>query len=399
MKKKIVAIAVLVSSLIAFSSCGKRQDTAVNEPAAPELTNVAVTKVTRSSVADYYEATGTVKAKTTTQISANLMGRIVSFPVNEGDTVSKGQRLIEIDNRDAQAQLQKAQAGLQEAQASLIEIDRSADAAKEGVKAAESNRQLAEVTFGRYKELYNRRSASGQEFDEAQSKFKTAAAELERARANVTAILSKKAQVNARIDQAKADIANSKVYAGYSRIVAPVSGIVVKKFAESGAMTSPGVPLLVIEDNSQYRLEVAVEESNSKLIHIGNRVNVSIDALGQGEFSATVAEIMPSADAASRSYTVKIDLPANASLKSGLYGLARFPVAQKEAIAIPQSAIVQRGQLSGVYVVGPDGIAQFRIVTTGKTAEGVVEVLSGLSEGDDIATSDVDRIKDGARVR
>ena len=74
---------------------------------------------------------------------------------------------------------------------------------------------------------------------------------------------------------------------------------------------------------------------------------------------------MTAADAASRTYTVKIDLPANPGLKSGLYGLARFPVAQKEAITIPQTAIAQRGQLSGVFVVNAEGIVQMRIVTTG----------------------------------
>ena len=399
MKKVFVPSLLLLASMAFAGACGKADETALVTLPTSEAPNVAITKVTRSSIADYYEATGTVKAKTTTQVSANLMGRIVSFPVAEGDTVSRGQTLVEIDNRDAAAQLEKAQAGLKEAQASLIETDRSAEAARAAVKTAEVNRQLAEVTFGRYKQLYERKSASGQEFDEAQSRLNAAASELERARANVQAILSKKGQINARIEQANADIANTRVYASYSRIVSPVSGIVVKKFAESGAMASPGVPLLSIEDNSQYRLEVAVEESRSKLINVGNRVNVRVDAIGGGEFFATIAEVMPSADPASRSYTVKIDLPANPALKSGLFGVASFPLAQKEAITVPQTAVVQRGQLTGVYVIGEDGIAHYRIVTTGKTVEGAVEILSGLSEGDEIATSDVERIKDGTKVR
>jgi len=267
------------------------------------------------------------------------------------------------------------------------------------VQTAEANRHLAEVTFGRYKELFERRSATAQEFDEAQSRLKMATSELERAKASVQVVLSKKKQLNARIEQANADIAATKVFQGYSRIVSPVSGIIVKKFAESGSTAGPGVPLLSIEDNSQYRLEAGVEESRSKHIQIGNRVNVRIDALGQGEFFGTVAEIMPTADAASRSYTVKIDLPANPLLKTGLYGLARFPAAQKEAITVPASAMVERGQLTGVYVVAADGTAQFRIITAGKTSEGMVEVLSGVSEGDEIVTSDAATISEGTRVR
>lgn len=399
MKRNFILIGLIAGALVFAAGCGKKEESAAKLAPSAEVLNVPTAKVTKSAFEDFYEATGTVKAKTTTQVAANMMGRIVSFPVAEGDTVSRGQTLVEIDNRESRTQLQKAQAGLKEAEAALVEIDKSAVAANAAVKTAEVNRVLAEQTFARFKELYERKSASGQEYDEAQSKLKAASSEVERAKAGVQAILSKKQQINARIEQAKADIANTKIYEGYGRIAAPVSGIIVKKYAESGAIASPGAPLLSIEDNSQYRLEAAVEESRSKLIQIGSRAQIRIDALGQGEFFGTVAEITPSADAASRTYTVKIDLPANPLLKSGLYGLARFPVSQKETISVPQTAIVQRGQLSGIYTVAADGTAQFRIVTTGKTSDGMVEILSGVSEGDEFVSADAQRISEGAKVR
>lgn len=398
MKGKIAFTLTVTAIFSVAAGCGKEK-TAVSNTQLSEVKNVAITKVIKSSIEDYYEATGTVKAKTTTQVSANILGRIVSFPTAEGETVTRGQVLVEIDNSESKTQLLRAQGSLKEAQASLVEVARSADTANAAVRTAEANKHLAEVTFGRYKELYDRKSASGQEFDEARSRLTTAASELERARANVQAILSKNKQIEARIDQANAEIANIKVVSGYSRIVSPVSGVVVKKFAEAGATAAPGSPLLAIEDNSQYRLEVGVEESHSRSIRVGSRVNVRIDAIGQGEFMGTIAEIMPTAEAASRTYTVKIDLPGNPALKTGLYGLARFPVAQKEALTLPQTAIVQRGQLTGVYVVGNDGQVQFRIITTGKTSEGMVEVLSGISEGDEVANSDTERLSDGSKVR
>jgi membrane fusion protein, multidrug efflux system len=399
MKKKFVLIAAVVILTTFIGSCSKEKASDSNQQTNAEVKNVAITKVAKSSIEDFYEATGTVKAKTTTQISANLMGRIISFPAAEGDTVSRGQTLVEIDSSESRTQLQKAEAGLKEAQASLIEVERSVEGANAAVRTAEANKQLAQATFARYKELFDRGSASAQEFDEARSKVNAATSELDRARANVQTILAKNKQINARIDQAKAEIATTKVYAGYSKIISPVSGIVVKKFAELGAIAAPGSPLLSIEDNSQYRLEANVEESRSKLIHIGNRVNVRIDAIGQGEFMGTIAEVLPTSDAASRSYIVKIDLQANPLLRSGLYGLARFPVAQKEAITVPQAAIVKRGQLVGVYVVGADGTVHFRIVTTGGASEGMVEMLSGVTEGDEIASSDVERLGDGTKVR
>jgi len=399
MKVTIALTMLVLSSLIWTIGCGKKEPSTKTNIVPREQVNVPVTKVSLGAMERFYEATGTVKAKTTTQVSSNLMGRIVSFPAAEGDAVGRGQVLVEIDNRENQAQLQKAQAGLREASAALTEIDRTAEAAAASVRTAESNKLLAAQTFTRFKELYARRSASGQEFDEAQARLTSADSELVRAKANVQTVLSRKPQVNARIDQARADIANTKVYEGYRRIVSPVSGVVVKKFAESGAIASPGVPLLSIEDNSQYLLEVGVEETQSRLVRLGSRVNVRIDALAQAELFGTVAEILPSSDAASRTSTVKIALPASPLLKSGLYGLARFPVQQMQAITIPQTALVERGQLSGVYIVGADGIAQFRLVTTGKSSDGYVEILSGVSEGDDIVAANTAALSDGVKVR
>ena len=310
MKRILIPSSIVVAIATAAAGCGKKQ-TPTTVAATDPISNVRVSKIGRSSFAETYEATGTVNAKTTTQISANLLGRVNSIVVNEGDAVKKGQLLVEIDDRDAQALLEKAQAGLREAQASLVEVDNSTAAATAAVKTAEANRKLADVTFDRYRELYGRGSVSGQEYDEALARSNTAMSELERAKANVQTINSKKAQINARIEQAIADISNSKVRASYSRIVSPVSGVIVKKFVEPGAMASPGVPLLSIEDNSRYRLEVAVGESRSELVHVGDRVNVRIDALGAGDGMGIGAEILPTSDAASRSYTVKIDLPAS----------------------------------------------------------------------------------------
>lgn len=400
MNKKFILIFVITISLFSLAGCGKKEEAEKKaETPLAEALNVPTAKVTIGSMEDFYEATGTVKAKTTTQIAANMMGRITSIPFIEGSSVSRGQVLVEIDNRESYAQIEKAKAGIKEAQAALVEIDKSVEVAKTAVKTAEANKVLAEKTFARINQLYERKSASGQEFDEAQSRLKIATSEVERAKANIPAILSKKEQITARISQANADIKNINIQQSYSKITSPVSGIIVKKFAETGAIASPGMPLLSIEDNSQYRLEAAVEESKSTLARIGNRVSVKIDALGEGEFFGIVSEVLPSADAASRSYTVKIDLPASPLLKTGLYGLARFPIEGKSAIMVPQTAIVERGQLRGVYVVSNEGIAQFRIVTTGKTGDGNVEILSGLSEGDVFVSADIYRVNDGVKIR
>lgn len=398
MKKAMILGSIGIAIALSAAGCEKK-GSPVRAAEVEPIANVRIFQVNRSSVADTYEATGTVTAKTTTQISARSLGRINTVSAGEGDTVKKGQLLIEIDSRDAEAQLEKAQAGLREAQATLVELDNATLAANAAVGTAEANKQFVDVSFGRYKELYQRKAVSGQEYDEALSRAGAARSELDRAKANVQTTISKKAQIIARIEQAKAEIANAKVNVAYTRIVSPVSGVIVKKFAEIGAMASPGVPLLSIEDNSQYRLEAAVGESQLGMVHVGNRVSIRIDAIGSEDIAGTVAEILPTSDTASRSYTVRISLPTNPHVRSGMFGTARFQVSQKDAITIPEVALTRRGQLTGAYVIGRDGTVQFRIVTTGKTTQGTVEVLSGLSEGDEVASTEMGTLRDGTKVR
>ena len=398
MNFKFASLMLASSGLIGFA-CSSGVDTQKKPLRTTEFRNVPIVKVGSTKIQDFYEATGTVKAKTATQIAANTSGRITSFPANEGDRVMRGQVLVEIDNSENKAVQEKAEAGLKEAQASLLELDRSAEGANAAVRTAEASRQLADRTFKRFRELHERRSVSEQEFDEARSRFDAAISELERARANLSSILAKNKQINARIEQAKADVASTKVRVGYSTIVAPVAGVIVKKFAESGATALPGVPLVSIEDTSHYFLEASVEETSSRFVKVGNSVEVRVDAIGQEGVVGSISEVLPTSDPASRSYTIKIQLPPNPLLRTGLYGVGRIPLASKEAITIPLSAIAQRGQLTGVYVVGPDGAANFRLVRTGKSSDGMVELLSGVSDGIEIVSSGVETLTDGAKVR
>jgi hypothetical protein len=112
-----------------------------------------------------------------------------------------------------------------------------------------------------------------------------------------------------------------------------------------------------------------------------------------------VVEIVPATDPSSRSYTVRIELPARPLLRSGLFGKARFATGERQAITIPQKAIVQRGQLTGVYVIDSSGIARLRLITIGKATGERVEVLSGLSDDDRVVTDANAGVSDGSKVQ
>lgn len=401
MRREWIIATILLISLV--TGCGKREGGIVEKPATTHGTKIETIQL--SSVAEDYEAVGTVRSKTTSILSSKTVGNILSVHVREGDRVQAGQLLIEIDDRDSQSQLQKAEAGLREVLEGLEEIEQNVRAAEAAKGAAEAGKSLGLATFNRYQALLEQRSASQQEFDEVQAKMKIAEAEADRAGRMLQALMAKKNQILAKVEQAKADITRAQIYVGYGRITSPMNGIVVSKQADIGLLAAPGVPLLTVEDNSRYRLEVSVEDSMLGKIGLGTSSQISIDAVGPQEFSRRVTEIVPASDPGSRSSTVKIDLlgvnetsGSRAVLRSGLYGRARFSVGQKQILAVPLKAVLQRGQLVSVFVVDPSQILHLRLIKTGKQYGDQLEVLSGLNDGDRIVVEGIEKVKEGDRI-
>lgn len=179
---------------------------------------------------------------------------------------------------------------------------------------------------------------------------------------------------------------------------------------EPGNLAMPGAPLLTIERDG-YRLEASVEESKLASIRVGQPVSVSLDGMDH-TFDVRVSEIVPAVDAASRAYTVKIDLPSGADLRSGIFGRARFEAGSRQVLAIPFGAVAERGQLQSVFVAD-NGTARTRLITLGDKRQhqvevdqvevdqmevDQVEVLSGLSAGEQVIFPVPAGIADGARI-
>jgi len=395
--KRISVIASVVLLLV-VTSCAKKPES--TQP-GPIVQGAKLETVKTSSVDDYYEAVGTVHAKTSSVVAARIMGNITSVRVREGDRVRAGQTLIEIENRDAPVQIQKAQAGVRESNDALDEAQRNIRAAESARDAARANESLASSTFNRYQTLFSRQSVSPQEFDEVRTKLEVAKAESERADRMLQATKARQNQTLGRIDQAKADVSNARIYAGYSRLTSPINGVVVSKQADVGSMAMPGVPLLTIENDANYQLELSVEESQLGKIHLGDQASVTIEALGNQQPTCSVVEIVPAADPNSRSYTVKLSLPniSGQQLRSGIYGKARFVSGARNLLSVPQKAITQNGQLVSVFVVDQSGTARMRLIKTGEKIGERMEVLSGLNDGEQIVSEVLPQLKDGTRVR
>ncbi|MDX2032099.1 MAG: biotin/lipoyl-binding protein [Blastocatellia bacterium] len=174
MSTRAISIIAMLSMSVFAAGCGKQPQVAAEKP--PVVKGIRLEPVAFAMIDDFYEATGTIRSGTATILSARGMGVVTSLRVREGDRVRAGQVLIEIDNREAAAQLQKAQAGLREAQDAQTEVDRSVGAAQAALAAAEANKRLAAATLARYQNLLDRKSVSPQEFDEVRARSQIAEA-------------------------------------------------------------------------------------------------------------------------------------------------------------------------------------------------------------------------------
>jgi RND family efflux transporter MFP subunit len=331
---------------------------------------------------EVYKAAGTVRARTAATIASKVMGYVQQVNAEVGSSVSAGQVLAVIDSRDLESNLRRAEAARSEVESAIPEADN-------GVAAAKANLDLAQATFKRMDSLAAQKSISSQEFDESTAKLKAAQAAYEMAR-------SKRTQLNSKIAQVEQEIGSARIAAGYARITAPFAGVVTAKSIEPGNLASPGAPLFTIEQAGGYRLEAPVEESKIGSIRRGQAVQVALEALGR-QVSARVSEIVPAVDAASRAYVVKIDLPAASELRSGMFGRALFPMGARKVLAAPAQAVVERGQLQSVFVV-EDGAAHARLITVGQRSDGAVELLSGIKDGEQVASPVPPALRDGAKV-
>ena len=329
-----------------------------------------------------YEATGTVQARTAAVLSSKLMAYVRQVAVQVGDRVQEGQLLVTLDAQDLDTKVRGAEAAEAEVLSAIPE-------AESGVAYAKANLDLAQSTFQRMQELASKKSISNQEFDEASARLKSAQAAYGMAQGKRTQLDSKRAQV-------QQEIRGATIMRDYTRIAAPFSGVVTAKSVESGNLAAPGAPLLTVEREGAYRLEASVDESRLPFVKAGQTVDVALESLDR-RVTAHVSEIVPSVDAASRAYIVKIDLPAVPNLRSGMFGRAMFALGTRKVLTIPPQAMVERGQLQSVFVV-EDAVARTRLVTTGERRQTAVEVLSGLSAGEKLVSPVPSGLADGARV-
>jgi multidrug efflux pump subunit AcrA (membrane-fusion protein) len=349
---------------LAVVAAGCRGGTA-EAPAAAAPLAVATARAEKVEWPSTFEAGGIVRARTTAAIASRLLAPVVTVHVRAGDRVKRGAPLVTLEAREiaaAQARARAASSG----------SDDGVRAAAAVVRSAEAALTFARATHDRIRGLHETRSATAHELDQATAALDAAQAQLASARANLAAAEASRTAAGAAVDAATAALS-------YSTLTAPFDGIVTARAVDPGDMAAPGVRLLTLEEPGAVRLEVALDEARATMVSTSQPARV---ALGHTEseswIDATVAEIAR-VDPASHSFLVKLDLPAAVQRPSGTFGRARFDGATREAVVIPATAAIRRGQLTFVFAVDDGDRARLQPISPGARADGRLEVLAGLA--------------------
>jgi RND family efflux transporter MFP subunit len=306
------------------------------------VVDAPVAKVKETQQPFYYEAVGTVTARTASTISSKLMGVVRSVSVREGDTIKKGDLLVAIDQRQVKAQLERAMA----------------------------NADVAAKEYARYQQLLKEQSASQQEYDRAQARHR----------------------------EAQAAVAAARVSQKDAMVKAPYDGRVVAKMINPGDLASPGTPFLAIEQEGLFRTDLVLPERHIRAVRLGLEVNLVVPALENEQITGEVIRILPTADARSRSFQVRVGMPSGLDLKSGMFARVAIPLGGHSRILVPETAIFSQGQLTGVFIVDDNSVARFRLVRTGKSFGDQIEVVSGLKTGQRYVSVIPMVLKDGDKI-
>ncbi len=302
--------------------------------------------VRRVRVPRYEFSVGSIGAVHEVSLAAKLLAKIIEIPVSAGQAVSEGQLLVRLDDRDLKARLDQAQSAVS------------------GAKAA---REQAHIEYERVKKLFGEGAAAPIEWDRVQTQLKSAEAEL------------------ARTEQAAAE---ARTVLEYATITSPISGVVIDKKVNVGDTATPGQVLLTLYDPMHMQLVASVRESLTRRLSVGQTVDVEIDAI-QRRCQGRISEIVPEAESASRTFSVKVTGPCPEGVYSGMFGRLFIPLEDEEVLIVPRRCIRRVGQLDIVEVAALDTL-QRRAVQIGRKFGDDVEVLSGLVEGE--------RVDSGATV-
>jgi RND family efflux transporter MFP subunit len=390
--------AAVVGVLLLTTGCTREQAAARNpadeEPGTSNRVTVAVSKVERRDLSQSRRVAAEFRPFQEIDVHAKVAGFVKEIYVDVGSRVRKGQTLAILEVPELRDELEQMTASLRQSQQQV-------EQAQHEVKRAQANQRVTHLSYTRLESVMKTRPEliAQQDVDDALGKDEAAQAQAEAAQAGLAAA---KEHVNA----AMANRSRVQAMLGYTKITAPFDGVVTARYADTGAMLASGtssekqaLSLIRLSENGLLRLDIPVPEQEVPLVHPGKKVTVEVPALGR-TFEGTVARFAHTVDTSTRTMMTEVDVP-NPTLKivPGMYAWVSFPVQdRKNTLVVPVQAVSREGDKALAYRIGTDNKIEILPVTPGIQTGGLLEILSGLAEGDRVAVANTSQLRPGETV-
>jgi len=374
-----IAIVPLAAATFALALSG----CAAAKPAGPVPIKTEV--ATKGRIVKDEELSGVLVPSKSLNIYPKLAGLAKIVAVDIGDKVRAGQLLVQIDTKELNAQLAVA-----EASGSTVR-DQAAQA-KIGIESARLNLDLAQKNYDRTKALFDSKAVTQSALDDAQTKLELAKTSYDNAQSQFQTVGgSGVAQADAQANLIKVQISNSY-------ITSPISGTVTNRNINVGELTSPSSPLMTIADTTNLKFQGNASQAEVVLMKMGDKVHVTVDGMAGSGYEGRVLQVGPIAAATGQYFPIAIGIVNDGKLLAGMTAKADFTLTSPEGTVIPLSAVATDGGQSSVFVVTGGKVAK-RTVELGTSGPMDVQVLSGVSVGESVATSNLGMLQDGTEVR
>ncbi len=407
----VVATAAIVTvGVFAFRYVQQRSKPAA-QPQDNRAVRVRTAPVQARTIEQALLLTGEIRSTALVEITPKISGRLERLalddgtPVAEGTPVRDGDVVAVLEHRDLKAQVDQAAAALKTAEAAVETAKASVAAADAAVKAAEVTLADKNREKDRMESLFKQGSATEKQRDQAVTEYDRAVADKVRYEAERTAAGARVAQAEAAKNQAGAALQLTEVTFQEAFIKSPLTGVVCAKHVDPGAMVGPATPVVGVQPMDEMKFLVAVPgDLLARISPEKTAVEIGVGAYPGRQFESRVSKVYPTLDPATRTVTLEI-LVANEKtdggeylLRPGMYATARLIVERREnALALPADTLVRRLDKYFAFVVR-DGVAHSRSVKVGMRSGEFIEILDGLSAGEEIVVSGQHRLTDGTPV-
>ncbi|MDF2523176.1 MAG: efflux transporter, family, subunit [Clostridiales bacterium] len=405
LKIHISAAMLVIFTFVVLTGC-----TSKNIEVKKDIKNVKAVEAAVDSIGISVEYPGKLKPVEEVSVSSKLPGKVATINADVGQEIQKDQVLFTLDNADLKAQYNQSTASLESARANLIRTSGSALSqqvvqTEAALKQAQIQYDDASSYYTKIQALYKEGAVSRQQFDDAESRQKAAAVQLENAK-NSFNILTNNAGpqsigiAEAQVQQAQAAVNAASVQLDNAAVTSPISGVISIRNVDEGEITSSSNPAFTIINISTIIVETSVSDRMATKIKKGQKADIKINGLNDKNIVGVIDSISPAADARTFSYTVKIKIDnEKGDLKAGMFARVIFNIDNKNnVLTVPNEAVVVENNVPYIYVV-ENGSIQRKVVSIGISDEKKTEITGNLNPGSYVVTEGQNFLNDGDKVK